>query len=210
MKLTPKQIEFIDAYLFKKCDIFYTDIRVEMMDHIATAVENKMEQEDCSFFNTFKNYMVKNKEELLKENKMSVYNLASIKSFLKFLANPYVLVFGVLWFLILYLSNGFQTAVEVLSVNFYYLLAIVMMVLFIEGFYLNKILKKRFYSIEKSWQTLIFIYGILYFINTFVGVKLFSVVNLYGITIFTFVLIGQIIFFITQILKAKKQYYNLI
>ena len=198
MKLTTNQIEFIDAYLHKKCDIYYTDIRVEMVDHIASAVENKMEQDGFSFFNAFTNYMRNNKEDLLKRNKLSVTNLSGIKSFLKFLVNAYTLIFGVLWFFILYLSNDFRTVLKLLSVNVYYLLSIVFLVLFLEGFYLNQILKKRFYFIEKSWRVLISLYCLLMLFETFAENK-FVGINLFGITIFSFVLIGQIFFFRTQI-----------
>ncbi|WP_329806792.1 hypothetical protein [Flavobacterium facile] len=68
MKLTKENIQFIDNYL-KNSQVIYYDIRMEMLDHVATAVEQKMEVENLDFYDAFKNYMVINKTELLKLNK---------------------------------------------------------------------------------------------------------------------------------------------
>ena len=66
MKLTTENIKFIDNYL-KNSEVIYYDIRMEMLDHVATAVEQKMEAENLDFYDAFKNYMVVNKKEILKD-----------------------------------------------------------------------------------------------------------------------------------------------
>lgn len=68
-KLTQEQIQFIDTYL-KKSDVIYDDIRLEMVDHVATAIETELSQdEDKEFYDVFKAFMVKHKKELLDSNK---------------------------------------------------------------------------------------------------------------------------------------------
>lgn len=52
MKLAHYQIEHIAAYVSSQ-RIHYTDIRHELTDHIASAVEHKMEQDQCSFGDAF-------------------------------------------------------------------------------------------------------------------------------------------------------------
>jgi membrane-bound ClpP family serine protease len=69
IKLTQDQIQFIDNYL-KTSDVMFDDIRLEMVDHVATAIETEMiEDEDKQFYDVFKSFMVKHKKELLDSNK---------------------------------------------------------------------------------------------------------------------------------------------
>ncbi len=48
IKLTKEQIQYIENYLIKN-DVKFWDVRVELLDHIATAVEEKMKQDNKSF-----------------------------------------------------------------------------------------------------------------------------------------------------------------
>lgn len=65
MKLTEENIKFIETYL-NNTPIDYIDVRIELTDHIAAAVEVKMQSENSSFYDAFKCYMVENKQDLLK------------------------------------------------------------------------------------------------------------------------------------------------
>lgn len=65
--LGQEELEFIDNYL-KNSGVEYIDVRVEMLDHVASAVEAKMDIEKTEFYETFKAYMVANKKELLKSS----------------------------------------------------------------------------------------------------------------------------------------------
>lgn len=68
-KLSSDQILFIDTYL-ENSDIQYVDVRMEMVDHVASAIEGEMvDGDDRSFYDIFKDYMVLNKVKLLKQNK---------------------------------------------------------------------------------------------------------------------------------------------
>jgi len=94
MKLSKENIQFIDTYL-KNSGVFYFDIRMEMLDHIATAVEDKMETEDLDFYDAFKGYMVVNKSEILKGNKeFSMFTKEAIIHFLKFSFHPIFMLLG--------------------------------------------------------------------------------------------------------------------
>lgn len=64
MKLTADNIKFIDSYLTNS-GIKYIDIRMEMTDHIATALEGM----DGLFYDNFKKYMAANKSQFLSTNR---------------------------------------------------------------------------------------------------------------------------------------------
>ncbi|MXN92600.1 hypothetical protein GR160_15330 [Flavobacterium sp. Sd200] len=64
--LTPQQIQFINNYL-KESGVRYDDIRIEMADHVASALEGM----EGDFYDNFKNYMLAHKQELLDNNKTS-------------------------------------------------------------------------------------------------------------------------------------------
>lgn len=64
MKLTAEQIQFIDTYL-KNSGVEYVDIRFEMTDHVATALE----EEEGDFMEHFKRYMIYHKRNLLSGNR---------------------------------------------------------------------------------------------------------------------------------------------
>lgn len=63
-KLTTDEIQFIDTYLANS-GVEYLDIRYEMTDHVATAIEDM----DGDFMEDFKSYMIKSKQQLLSDNK---------------------------------------------------------------------------------------------------------------------------------------------
>lgn len=48
MKLTKEEIKFIDNYLIKN-EVKFWDVRIELLDHIVSAVEDKTENEGVSF-----------------------------------------------------------------------------------------------------------------------------------------------------------------
>jgi hypothetical protein len=79
MKLSKEEILIIDQYLQKNI-VSFIDIRYEMLDHIALAVEQKMEFENLDFKVAFKDYMEQHKKELLKLNSIFL-KIASHKAF---------------------------------------------------------------------------------------------------------------------------------
>ena len=85
MKLSKENIQSIDNYL-KHEGFIYVDIRMEMVDHIANAVEGKMEVESLNFYDAFKSYMISNKKEIMKQNKEhGFYFKEPILNFIKFI-----------------------------------------------------------------------------------------------------------------------------
>lgn len=99
MSLTKENIEFIDTYLINT-DIQFVDVRMEMVDHIATAVENDMQENNRSFYDTFKYYMVLHKKQLEKDYDRLRKDLQT-KSFgilgRKMATYPFVVLFITLW-----------------------------------------------------------------------------------------------------------------
>lgn len=88
-KLSNEQIQFIDNYLYNS-GVRYIDIRCEMTDHVATALE-KMEGD---FGQNFSGYMISNKKELLSGNKVFKAGALSraIASFWANYSNPKFLI----------------------------------------------------------------------------------------------------------------------
>lgn len=100
--LTQDQLEFIKQALIRY-DVIYDDVRAEMIDHIASAVEQKMQLENLDFWDADRLYMIENKKELLKNNnKPYLYYWHSTKSFAKTLYQPVNLVFGLLLLILYY------------------------------------------------------------------------------------------------------------
>ncbi|MBU2921663.1 hypothetical protein KO504_09950 [Winogradskyella psychrotolerans] len=106
MKLTKEQIQFIDTYL-ENSDVVFADIRMEMVDHVASDIEDRMRASTTNdFYNVFKAYMVENKAQLLNDNKqfLKAADRKIWKAFLKELLNPLTLLiflmsFGGFYFL---------------------------------------------------------------------------------------------------------------
>jgi hypothetical protein len=53
MKLSNQEVRFIDQYL-QKADVIFVDVRSELTDHIASAVEEKMELENQDLYYNIK------------------------------------------------------------------------------------------------------------------------------------------------------------
>lgn len=85
MKVTRDELRFIDTYL-KNSSIDYIDVRLELTDHIATAIEQELEENSSLvFYDAFKNYMVIYKKNLLENYELQKVKLRDkiIKLFLK-------------------------------------------------------------------------------------------------------------------------------
>jgi len=66
MSLSPEQIKFIDTYL-KNSDIQFIDVRMELVDHVATEVEAQMKAKGITFYDAFKDFMVIYKRDITKD-----------------------------------------------------------------------------------------------------------------------------------------------
>ncbi|MFI1772663.1 hypothetical protein [Thalassobellus citreus] len=95
-KLTKEDIQFIDTYL-KNSDIIFTDIRIEMVDHIASEIENVINNGDSrDFYYLFKDYMIANKRKLLNDRKK--YFKASDKKIFRILLKKFFSFQGMIIF----------------------------------------------------------------------------------------------------------------
>ncbi|WP_053976488.1 hypothetical protein [Mangrovimonas xylaniphaga] len=81
--LSIEEIQFIDTYL-KNSDVRFADIRMEMVDHVASEIEVRMSEDGIDFYNAFKWYMAENKKSLIKESRQ--YYRSADKKLLKQLA----------------------------------------------------------------------------------------------------------------------------
>jgi hypothetical protein len=163
MKLTNQDLQFIDNYLTNS-GVFYADIRMEMLDHVASAIEKKMEAEDLIFYDAFKDYMVENKTELLKNNRegISYKDTKTFKESALFLLKPLSLlslplVMAVIYFLMDVVD---QDAFH----GFYLGFILVIALIWIIGIYVHRkiyLKGKRFYVIEQSGILFFFIFQIM-------------------------------------------------
>jgi len=206
MKLSKEDIVFIDTYL-ESNEVIYLDIRQEMLDHIASAVEEKMQLEQEDFYNAFKSYMLVNKKAILKNNKKRwSFSWEAIRQFLLFLVKPYMLLFGV--FLFVFFKNVEVNSYfsEDFTVRHLFFVLVVTVAIF-QSVYIPFYLKKKFYALEKTAYILSFIYyGQLFFFPFFET----EAVSYLTLTIFSFLLFGYIIFFINEIVKFNKHRFNYI
>lgn len=200
MKLTEDEIKFINNYL-KNSEVIYYDIRLEMIDHIATAVEQKMKDENLNFYDAFKDYMVLNKKEILKANHVwSMYSKDTILKFLKFLANPLMIILAFIFYFFFanidvknYFPNSF-------SINNFFLVSILIVAVF-QILYFYVYLKERFYTIEKVGGLLALIYNAQIFFFNGLDKEAPSSITM---TIFFYLLFAYIIYFAIVLFKFNR------
>ncbi len=189
MQLSLENTKFIDQYL-KKSEVVFDDLRLELVDHIATAVSFKMEEEQVDFYDAFKNYMVENKKSILKAgmvNHTFNFKLAFLK-FFQFLRLKEVVILSVLFLFIA--INNFKELITQNMENiqigigtgiFYF--AIIWVILF------YGILKKRFFALENNFILLVVFYHLMNvsrYLSDNVNLELYSTVFI-GLIIVLFI-----------------------
>lgn len=197
-QLSSEKIQFINDYL-EKSDVIFVDIRAELTDHIASAVEEKMQAENLDFYDAFKDFMVHNKKQLLR-NRNSF--LPPLFSFSKTLYKWYNLVIGILIFAIFYLiseNNDQQNILKNIHLGLFYS---ILTFTALQAIYTFIILKKRFAYIEKATFWLLIIYYINLFFNGFHEDFYGNSVSV-GITLFLF--IAFLIYFTKVMLKFNPK-----
>jgi hypothetical protein len=111
--LTPQQLQFIDHYL-ENSGVEYVDIRTEMTDHVATALETQ----EGDFYENFRLYMLDHKQELLKNYKYfkRLATRGAFKVVGKTLLKPWFLV---LPFVVVYICFNLAKTIGVSQVSEY-------------------------------------------------------------------------------------------
>lgn len=198
-QLSREEIHFINAYL-KKSEVIYDDVRAELVDHIATAVEEKMELENLAFYDVFKDFMIHNKKEILKKRN---YFLPSILSFGKTLYKSYNLAIGLLICISFYLSLQVFDDQKILQKIHLFLFYGMWIFVFFQAIYIYVISKKRFIYLEKTTFSLMVIYYINLFSNGFYTDFYGNRITL-GITLFLF--LTFLIYYVLTVIKFKEKY----
>lgn len=154
-KLTEYEIYSIDAAL-KKIGISYVDIRYEMTDHIAAALE----ETEGNFENNLSKYIISHRKELRKTNRKFVF-ISMVNAYKKLLANMFTRNFLAL-FLIIFINASLvglfierESVIRIMFIAF----AVVVCISYFPGLY--SVLKKRdshSYSHGFSFLGLIMLY----------------------------------------------------
>ncbi|WP_053989941.1 hypothetical protein [Mangrovimonas sp. TPBH4] len=151
--LSKEEIQFIDTYL-KTSDVRFADIRMEMVDHVASEVEVRMSEDGIDFYNAFKWYMAENKLSLLKQNRNYLME-SEKKLFKQMLRNLYslqgsllvIVVLGLVGILFEFMSSKyvlmFPVSICILAMTVY--------------FGLTRKTRLRFSSLERVGFYLIFL-----------------------------------------------------
>lgn len=108
--LDKDELNFIDNYL-RNSGFDYLDVRLELIDHVASAIEKSMEEHDLEFYDAFKSYMVVNKKGLERNYELFKKRLQKT-SFLvlgKEMITPKFLIFFWVAVTVIYMWNKFST-----------------------------------------------------------------------------------------------------
>lgn len=196
MKLNEEQITFIDNYL-QKSEVIFVDIRAELTDHIASAVEEKMETGNLDFYDAFKDFMVHNKKEMLRERN---YFLPSTLSFLKTLYKSYNVLIAIVISVMIYFGLQKEDELSLLTLANKAVFFIILTFGLIQTIQIL-ITKKRFAYLERTSFSLMVIYFINLIFNGFLD-NFYG--NYYSQGIMIFLLTAFLIHYTLTILKFKS------
>jgi hypothetical protein len=199
-KLQQEDLKFIENYLINN-QVKFIDIRSEMHDHIATAVEEKMNQEDLDFYDAFKEYMIKNKKDLMNMNKETSLNFSfsTFSEFLKFLTKPISLfALSCIVFIYFFLIDNFELSTSELKSKLMLINLLIMLIVGIFFYFLHQKTKVRIYKLEKNFSFIFLFYYVLnpffQFYNDLKFIYLFSITYIYL----------YVCFFIFLFIETKK------
>ncbi len=206
MQLSPEKLKFIDTYL-QNSGVFYYDIRLELVDHIASGVQDKMITENIDFYDAFKSYMVENKSNLLKFNKQNFFiSWHVFKSFLRFITKPYMVLFFILINFVYSIFDIQNYFTKDFTINqFFYLILIILVLL--QVIYFHVVLKIRYFVIEKVTPILTVIY---YFLLFFIPVFDNKPTSIIYCSMFTYFFVGYIIYLFVNVRSFKKNILNIL
>jgi hypothetical protein len=202
MKLSKENLQFIDNYL-KFNEVVYFDIRLEMLDHVATAVEQKMNEEQLEFYDAFKEYMVQNKKEVMKFNKGAGFYFQPIKNFGSFLFKPQ----GLVLLPIVYLFNYFisqQHDFQAISLYIYPAICLFCVLFSIIVYYFSN--RRRYFYLE---QNSVILFVIVQLLQMFLKFDIQNIQRSLCVnSILLFLLLSFVLFYFNELrtFKAKNKY----
>lgn len=203
MKLTLQNIQFIDNYL-KNSEVIYYDIRMEMLDHVATDVEQKMKAENLDFYDAFKSYMVVNKKEILKGNKEEGLHFREpLKKFGLFVIQPFQILLAIGIFSLVYFFSNIY-GLNIYS-NYLYLFIIITYLIFgISHYLLTK--RKKFYYIDRNFSIIFLLFQIANPLHRNANENLVTFVVLNSSLLFIFFAFLRFYYLEMKSFKQKNQF----
>ena len=212
--LSTEQIQFINDYL-ENSDVIHVDTRLEMVDHVASNIEERIENGDQrDFYFIFKDYMVEHKGRLLKNNRQ--FLRAAETKILKSIGKTMLSLSGVLLFIVAFASlyllySNFQSNELTPYVLF---IPILGFMLFAVAYFLGLKLFKlnRYSSIERMGFVCGIFYQILYFISIFYD-KITASQNILLLTLivsFSIVLLFAIIKVTAAMVKSYRDKFEVV
>lgn len=202
MKLTKENITFIDNYL-KNSGVKYIDIRYEMIDHVAAAMEEK----EGDFLENFRVYMARNKKYLMQSNRQfaKAAGRRALRLLLQSMVKPRSLVFITAMFLVLQMSittfgiNAIKDALGII-----YILSLSSILLF---FKFRVVRRKSEFSILDKLNSIWFLttYIVFVFLRPDKLIDNPILITIYYTVFMSFIFIGAYTFY-TLSKKYKLQY----
>lgn len=201
MKLSKENIQSINNYL-KHEGFVYVDIRMEMVDHVANAVEQKMVAENLNFYDAFKSYMISHKKEIMKQNKEhGFYFKEPILNFIKFCFNPFIILMGGLIF---FLLNFLYTKFGIQNIG-NSILWVVLIIYLVFGFWHFLFTRKKMYFyLEKNFWILFLFFHITTLFKSSFNSELQSAIIFNSIILFLF--LSFILFYFSETRKFRIHY----
>lgn len=201
MKLTNQELQFIDSYL-KESGVKHFDIRMELIDHIASAVEEKMQKENIDFYLAFKNYMVWNKRELIKRSKYSWKILNKfIIQFLKGFLHPTLIIFIMIGYGIIQYFISFDKTSELVFLEVINKINLILFAPLAFMFFLYS-RKRRYAVVDSMGIVMILTYYIFLIMSYLLGA--FSITDLIVYKILIGIYITCILVYMRVVLVIKK------
>lgn len=161
MKLEGHEIQFIDRYL-KDAGVKYLDIRYEMTDHVAAALEEKEDE----FYENFRQYMVLHKKELLESNRKftQLAGKRALRMLLTAMYHPISIIVFIIFFTASVQLDRLMLTAQVMEIfNAGYMIISLLVIWFVK-FSLGDI--KQNYSVADKLLTALV--GVLYVLFVFI------------------------------------------
>lgn len=157
-QLTKENIQLIRDFL-QKNGVAHTDILQELTDHVASACEVLMKEQNQSFLTVFVPYMRVNGAVLI-DKAYPLFDFSMVKSFIKFCKNKYF--FAGLGLLIpFYFNFLWEVVLDVFTLYVSSMVVLVIVSLIQSGCF-RWVLRKKLYKIERlQIVMMLFMYGFL-------------------------------------------------
>lgn len=221
MELSKEQLLQIDNYI-SVCGIKYYDVRMEIVDHFANILEEKLDKKpDLDFKkeieNIHKNFSKNGFSDLLKEKRKSVekkFYVITLQHLISFFKFPKIIISIALFYGLFFVMNLFEDKAyffQILSLSSSGVILILFMV-----FNLRNKAKTKFLILSQTNMFRYFIYNLFYIFYVVIDTREASysvnnLENIIGLIVFVLILLffwsGEYVFYENKKL-VKEQYPN--